>query len=166
MKYKVGDRFRAPTRDELEGLGLRISENGYVWCIKRDVKLVHSCVLGEILEVDKIFQDARYPYGCTIIGNKLKKHLFCAEELDEYFTEIEVGQTASQKLDICRKEIAESLEKAGVAMEVDILAIEGECFCWWVKMVTKDQDVVFNLYKSMEFKSVIGCSDFTKGLER
>ena len=84
MKYKVGDRFRAPRKDELEGLGLTLID-GWVHVIKENSKLIDSINLGQFFEIYAIYDNMCRPYEC-LFKNKIR--YFSDEDLSKYFTRV------------------------------------------------------------------------------
>ena len=137
MKYEIGDRFRAPTMDKMEGLGFIESYEMVVSSDNRDIYLKVENI-GKLCDISDIDRTAK------IYKIKWEDDWMWISEVDlcKYFTKIE-ELTASQKLDICRQEIAESLAKYGASIEIDIsktskkiswdiclVAKEGGCKCW------------------------------------
>ena len=149
MKYEIGDRFRAPTMDKMEGLGFIESYEMVVSSDNRDIYLKAENI-GKLCDISYIDRIAK------LYKIKWEDDWMWISEVDlcKYFTKIE-ELTASQKLDICRQEIAESLVKYGVC--VNNIEVEGSIISLLELVDSEDINIII---KDAGYNSRIYAKDF------
>jgi len=100
MKYKIGDKFKAPSVNELDALGLYIDDrdgmirkkNVYGKESKERV-IIRSELLGRVINIRNIIHDSEYPYKCEMHPYEFRNSAgdFNQEELERYF--VKIGET-------------------------------------------------------------------------
>ena len=111
MKYKIGDKFKAPSVNELDALGLYIDDRDgmirkkNVYGKERKERIIiRSELLGRVIEIRDIDCDSEcldyedgFPYKCEMHPYEFKNSAgnFNEEELERYF--IKIVETENKK---------------------------------------------------------------------
>ena len=127
MKYEIGDRFRVPSLEKLKERGITLVKHGeHEWLygenkeepILADYQLEYNnkgYLYATIYSIGEDKSKNAKNYICCLEGSQTDRADFKESDF-KYFDKLPlevIEPTVSQKLDICRKEIAESLAKAG-----------------------------------------------------
>ena len=100
MKYKIGDKFKAPSVNELDALGLYIDDRDgmirkkNVYGKERKERIIiRSELLGRVINIRNIIHDSEYPYKCEMHPYEFRNSAgdFNQEELERYF--VKIGET-------------------------------------------------------------------------
>jgi len=88
MKYKVGDKFKAPVREDLDELGLIVS-NGFVIESSSGLVIINEHILGFTFEIKCEHMLLENHYHCEFDYDDSKYVEYYSEkELEKYFTKI------------------------------------------------------------------------------